>query len=334
MIQKPIRFFDMFSGAGGFRAGLELAGGYDCIGHCEIDKHADRAYRAAFEIKESEVYYEDATKISPNTIPEFDLLCAGFPCTPFSQNGKRKGFLDPGGTLFFEITRILRARRPAYLLLENVPGLLSHDEGRTFAAMLRALCDLRYHIEFQVLDSADFGMPQSRRRVYVIGYLDSGCAGAVLPIRSTDTKTSIQRIKIRQDEREFGGKGALLIKEATKRGYKECFPGDSVDLAFPAQNTRRGRIGRGIAHTIDTNPKQGVVTSDRRIRRLMPRECFRLQGFSEKQIDKILATCTDKHAYRLAGNAATVNVVHALALRLKDAHEAAMAATVPEQRAA
>ena len=334
MIQKPIRFFDMYSGAGGFRAGLERAEGYECIGHCEIDKHAERAYRAAFEIKESEAYYEDATKIPTSTLPEFELLTAGYPCEPFSQAGRRKGFFDHNGVQFFEIARLLRARRPAYLLLECVPGLLSHDEGRTFAAMLRALCDLRYHIEFQVLDSADFGVPQSRRRVYIIGYLDFGCAGAVLPIRSTDTKASIQRIKVRQDARKFGGEGALLIKEATKRGYKEAFPGDSVDLAFAGQNTRRGRVGRGIAHTVDTNPKQGVVTSDRRIRRLMPKECFRLQGFDEEKIDKILATCTDKHAYRLAGNAATVNVVHALALRLKEAHEAAMAVAVPEQRVA
>ena len=114
MNYKTIRFFDMFSGVGGFRAGLERAGGYECIGHCEIDKHAERAYRAAFEIKESEVYYENATKIPPNTLPEFELLCSGFPCQPFSQAGKRKGFLDPRGNMFFEITRILRARRPAY----------------------------------------------------------------------------------------------------------------------------------------------------------------------------------------------------------------------------
>lgn len=171
-MQNNIRFFDMFAGIGGFRAGLERAGGYTCIGHCEIDKHADKAYRSVHNIKESEVFYEDATKIDPDTMPEFDLLCAGFPCQSFSIAGKRKGFLDPRGTMFFEIARVARARRPSYLLLENVPGLLSHDGGRTFAAILDTLCGLGYSVEWQVLNSKDFGVPQSRRRVYIVGYLD------------------------------------------------------------------------------------------------------------------------------------------------------------------
>lgn len=130
-IHKDIRFFDIFSGIGGFRAGLERAGGFTCIGHCEIDKHAEKAYRAAHNIKENEVFYEDARKINPETMPEFDLLCGGFPCQAFSVAGRRKGFDDARGTLFFEIARLAREKRPPYLLLENVPGLLSHDQGRT-----------------------------------------------------------------------------------------------------------------------------------------------------------------------------------------------------------
>jgi DNA (cytosine-5)-methyltransferase 1 len=119
-----IRFFDMFAGVGGFRAGLMRAGGYKCIGHCEIDKHADAAYRRVHNIKESEVFYDDATTINADNMLDFDLLCAGFPCQAFSVAGRRQGFADPRGTLFFEIARVLKAKRPPYILLENVPYAL------------------------------------------------------------------------------------------------------------------------------------------------------------------------------------------------------------------
>ena len=384
-----IRFFDMFSGIGGFRAGLERAGGFTCAGHCEIDKHADKAYRAAHNIKESEVFYDDATTIDPGTMPDFDLLCGGFPCQAFSIAGKRKGFEDARGTLFFEIARVARAKRPAYLLLENVPGLLSHDGGQTFAAILDTLCGLGYSVEWQVLNSKDFGVPQSRCRVYIIGYLDPRCAGKVLPVRETDPKTLMLLLDGRQDSWVYdpagvsktllakaGGMGSktglyavgfdrrhgitreldtvytltagdyrglnrnhtqnavLMIKEATKSGGKAAQPGDSIDLSYADTNTRRGRVGKTIAHTLNTSGSQGVLTSRGRIRRLMPRECFRLQGFDEAQIDKFLSVDSDAQAYKQAGNAVTVNVVHALGLRLKAAHEASVGATGAEQEAA
>lgn len=131
-----------------------------------------------------------------------------------------------------------------------------------------------------------------------------------------------------------GFRAVLEIKEATKSGYKEARPGDSVDLGFAGQNTRRGRVGKNIAHTLDTGCTQGVVTPQLRIRRLMPRECFRLQGFSEAQIDRLLSVDSDTQAYKQAGNAVTVNVVHAIALRLKAAHEAAMAGAYGRKEAA
>lgn len=350
--QNTIRFFDMFSGIGGFRAGLERAGGFSCIGHSEIDKHAEKAYRAVHNIKENEVFYEDARTINPKKMPGFDLLCAGFPCQSFSIAGKRRGFDDVRGTLFFEIARLAREKRPPYLLLENVPGLLSHDTGRTFTTILATLNDLGYGVEWQVLNSKDLGVPQSRRRVYIIGYLDPRCAGKILPIRGTNPETLKLLIDGRQDSRVYspmgvsrtllagsGGIGgrtglyavadyqktagsALMIKEATKSGKKMAYPGDSVDLSFPGFNTRRGRVGRGIAHTLSTSSTQGVVTGSLRIRRLTPRECFRLQGFTEPQIDKLLSVDSDTQAYKQAGNAVTVNVVHALGLRLKAVHSA------------
>ena len=158
-----IRFLDMFAGIGGFRAGLERAGSFTCVGHCEIDPHSNRSYDAIHHPKEGEWFCEDARKIEPETLPAFDLLCGGFPCQSFSMAGRRKGFAEPRGTLFFELARILESKRPPYFLFENVPGLLSHDKGRTLAAILSTLSDLGYCVEWQVLNSKDFGVPQSRR---------------------------------------------------------------------------------------------------------------------------------------------------------------------------
>ena len=366
----------MFAGIGGFRAGLDRAGGFQCIGHCEIDKYADASYRAIHDIREEEVYYPDAREIDPGTMPDFDLLCAGFPCQPYSLSGKRRGFEDARGTLFFEIARLAEARRPAFLCLENVPGLLSHDQGRTFHAILAALHELGYGLEWSVLNSANFHVPQSRRRLFLVGYLDPRCAGKIFPLGGNDGKALIQLIGGPQGSRVYdpagvactqtagaggmGGKtglylvdlcaghpqpseiarcltarygqttlsthprersGVLLIKEATKRGYKEAHPGESVDLGYAGMNTRRGRVGRDIAHTLETSSIQGIVERGGRIRRLMPRECLRLQGFDEGQIDRLLAITSDAQAYKQAGNSVTVNVIEAIGRRIRAVDE-------------
>ena len=374
----------MFAGIGGFRAGLTRAGGFQCVGHCEIDKYADASYRAIHDIGKEERYYPDAREIDPGDLPDFDLLCGGFPCQAFSLAGRRKGFEDARGTLFFEIARLAQAKRPSYLLLENVPGLLSHDGGRTFSAILAALNDLGYFVEWTVLNSKHFGVPQSRRRLFIICYLDPRCAGKILPVFGTNGKALIQILNGPQGSRVYdtegvactqtagaggmGGKtglylvqpahasfvdlcageprqtkdarcitarygqttlsnhraersGVLLIKEATKKGYKEALPGDTVDLGYADSNTRRGRVGHDIAHTLETSCIQGIVQRGGRIRRLMPRECLRLQGFEDAQIDKILAINSDAQAYKQAGNSVTVNVIEAIGRRIRAADE-------------
>ena len=403
----------MFAGVGGFRAGLTRVGGFQCVGHCEIDKYAEASYRAIHDIREEERYYPDARAIDPDDLPQFDLLCGGFPCQAFSNAGRRKGFADARGTLFFEIARLAEAKRPRYLLLENVPGLLSHDHGKTFAAILSALDDLGYHVEWTVLNSKYFGVPQSRKRVFLICYLDPRCAGKILPVFGTDGKALVQVLGGKQGYRVYdssgvacaqtaggGGMGAktglylvgfnrrqgvigerdtaltlnasdfrginrnqtqnavfvdlcagephrteearcltarygqttlsthprersgvLYIKEATKKGWKAAYPGDTVDLGYAGSNTRRGRVGHDIAHTLETSSIQGIVERGGRIRRLMPRECFRLQGFEDEQIDKILAITSDAQAYKQAGNGVTVNVVEAIGRRIRAVDE-------------
>ena len=415
-----IRFFDMFSGIGGFRSGLEAIGGFRCVGHCEIDKQADQAYRAIYDVKEEEVYFNDATKIEPNDVPDIDLICAGFPCQSFSIAGKRRGFEDVRGTMFFEIARIAAVKKPAYLLLENVPGLLSHNGGRTFTVILDALSELGYDVCWQVLNSKNFGVPQSRKRVYIIGYLRERCTGEVFSFREANGKTTEQIIPGREGNRiytprgvgitltseagGFGGKTGLYdvnlpIKVKTKQGYQLAYPGDSIDLAYPGINSRRGRVGEQVAHTLTTSASQGyffidmnpppnlteiarcitarqdsgmsnrkgehsgvfieeeprailtpakdyvrqqgrrykepnepmfaLTVCDRhgiirygKVRRLMPIECWRLQGFTDEQFYRAEATgLKDGHLYKMAGNAVSVPVISALGEIIKENYE-------------
>ena len=382
MRKDNIRYLDLFSGIGGFREGLTRAGGFTCMGHCEIDKFADKSYRALFDT-EGEWFCSDIQKADPDEIPAFDLLCAGFPCQPFSIAGNLGGFSDPRGTLFFEIARLAQARKPAYLLLENVPNLLFHDGGRTFASILHALDGLGYGVEWQILNSKDFGVPQSRKRLYLIGYLDERCRGKVFPFTETAGTSPVQIRRGSQGKRVystegvsctltsgtggFGGKTGLYaqglpIRSNTKAGYRTAYPGDSVRLSYPTTDKKRGRVGHQIAHTLTTAADQGVVdirpvknplvkdyernqsrtrpanspmftltTKDRhgilydsRIRRLTPRECLRLQGWTDDRINLILPIQSDAQLYKQAGNGVTVNVVEAIGKRLFACHREVM----------
>ena len=416
LIAGTIRFFDLFSGIGGFREGLQRAGGFTCVGHCEADAYADHNYRVLFDT-EGEWFCNDARNIETERMPDFDLLCAGFPCQAFSIAGRREGFADARGTLFFEVARLVADKRPAYFLLENVPGLLSHDKGRTFHTILSTLSELGYHVEWKVLNSKDFGVPQARKRVYIVGYFDFRCAGKVLPEPETNGAALVQVRAGSQGKRVYspkglsctltsqaggmGGKTGLYdvgvpIKENTKLGYKLAREGDSIDLGYANLNSRRGRVGHQIAHTLTTGIQQGtlhfvdlsppplvteecrslntrqcgihkykgecsgvlaedgaravltpakenvrqngrrmkepeepmftITATDRhgilyhgRIRRLVPRECLRLQGYYDWQIDKIIDSTSDAQLYKQAGNGVTVNVIEAIGRLLQKA---------------
>jgi len=273
-----IKYLDMFSGIGGFRSALDNVGGFECVAYCEIDKYAKKAYEAMYDTK-GEMYFNDAREIKPEELPDIDLICGGFPCQSFSNAGKRRGFEDARGTLFFEIARIAAVKKPKYLLLENVPGLLSHDSGRTFATILGTLDELGYDVAWEVLNSADFKVPQSRKRVFIVGFLRGKCAGRILSFTDANPKTIKQRVPGREGNRiysifglsitltslagGFGGKTGLYeimgipVKSNTKTGYQTAFPGDSIDLSYATLNSRRGRVGDETAHTLTTSCTQG-----------------------------------------------------------------------------
>lgn len=208
-MNREFTFFDCFSGIGGFTLGFEREG-FKCVGHCEIDKHANKLYTAYYDC-EGEYYAEDATKINTSELPDFDILVGGFPCQAFSIAGKRQGFEDARGTLFFELARILKDKRPRCFVFENVKGLLSHDDGKTFATIIGVLADIGYTVEWQVLNSKFFGVPQNRERVFIVGHLGGECGRKIFPIReatefyneSNENKEEIHNIASTMTARQY-----------------------------------------------------------------------------------------------------------------------------------
>lgn len=380
-----MKFLDLFAGIGGFRLGMELAG-HECIGFCEIDKFARASYKAIHNT-EGEIELHDITAVSDESIRGFgsvDVICGGFPCQAFSIAGHRRGFEDTRGTLFFEIARFASILRPKYLFLENVRGLLNHDGGATFETIIRTLDELGYDVEWQVLNSKNFGVPQNRERVFIIGHLRGertrnvfpisgeseqsdhqppkieiigntrnpngtskgtksvvyGSGGVVGTLTATDYKepeqVAIKQFGILQPNfnqcgvvyetdgiaptiRAYQGGGLepkIRVKEATSKGYAEAEIGDSVNLSHPNSKTRRGRVGKQVANTLLTGESQGVIEPDFRIRKLTPRECWRLQGFPDWAFDKAQEVNSNSQLYKQAGNSVTVNVIAAIAKEL------------------
>jgi DNA (cytosine-5)-methyltransferase 1 len=357
---------ELFAGVGGFRLGMER-NGIKTIYANEWDKYAAQTYQKHF----GEIDTRDLTTVDARDIPAHDILCGGFPCQAFSVAGKRRGFDETRGTLFFEICRIARHHRTPYLFLENVKGLLNHDRGATFFTILGSLDELGYDVQWQVLNSKDFGVPQNRERVFIVANLRDKPRPQVFPIGGADEENPsdsvpegseagatlidvsypgrkraykrtaptvrdygsggnkmpmVQRQPLRFLDRNqknikgdyaftvdtSGDTGGLRIRSATKAGFEEAQAGDSVNLAVPNSKTRRGRVGKGVAQTVDTGAQQAVVTD--RIRRLTPMECERLQGFPDNWTGGVSET----QRYKQMGNAVTVNVIEAVSRKIAE----------------
>ena len=230
----------MFSGIGGFELGIQQSDiNTELVGYAEIDKYAISIFEKQFT---GVTNYGDATTIEPWRIPDFDLLVGGFPCQAFSIAGKQQGFSDTRGTLFFDIARICAEKRPRYLVLENVKGLLSHDNGQTFQTILRVLADLGYRVEWQVLNSKNFGVPQNRERVFIVGHPGGGSSRKIFPLTGANPESSL-------------------------------ITGENISYALDA-NYYKG------TNTLSKSRRQ-LHMDQSRIRRLTPTECERLQGFPD-----------------------------------------------------
>lgn len=421
-----MRFIDFFAGIGGFRKGMEMAG-HECVGHCEIDKFADKSYRAMHEVKEGEWYAADIRAVEPGDLPEADCWCGGFPCQAFSIAGKRGGFEDMRGTLIFEIFRLAAERKPEIIFLENVKGLLNHDGGRTFGTILNGFWKLGYDVQWELLNSKNFGVPQNRERVFIVGSLGKGSRRKIFPITKANGKTIKQIIGGSQGYRvydtdglsatlasEAGGMGAKtglyiigrdgqqknkdyvscltggghsggnhsdmdLLVEYEVRDTKNEWPGANPkwnknvlptilashckepmlvrpvltpDRLEKRQNGRRmkedgepmftltaqDRHGvmitepsgiytqtsenfrrpplKGLSRCLKANMHDAGVVVQNRIRRLTPRECFRLQGFPDEYFDRATEVNSDSQLYKQAGNSVSVPVIYEIAKRL------------------
>ena len=303
-MEEKLRFLDLFAGIGGFRLALEQAG-HKCIGFCEIDKFARQTYKANFNT-EGEVEWHDITKVTDEQAGELrgkvDLITGGFPCQAFSMAGKRRGFDDTRGTLFFEIARIARILRPRYLLLENVKGLLNHARGDTFFTILNTLGELGYWVEWQLLNSPNFGVPQNRERVFIIGHLGGEPRRKIFPITGTSGQTQ-GRVA-----RKLKAEVVPILIYRGKVRIKDNNLASCLDA-----NYYRGLDNRGARTGI---MEKSSHSDEVRIRRLTPLECFRLQSFPDSHHDKAKSSgISDSQLYKQAGNAVTVNVVYEIAKR-------------------
>ena len=299
-----MKFLDLFAGIGGFRLGMEAAG-HECVGFCEIDKFARESYKAIHDTK-GEIELHDITAVSDDTvrgIGRVDVICGGFPCQAFSIAGKRKGFEDTRGTLFFEIARFASILRPRFLFLENVKGLLNHDGGDTFETIIATLDELGYDVEWQVLNSKNFGVPQNRERVFIIGHLRGECTRGVFPFRPGNHD---------QNSRVYEINGLAPTLSTMQGGGQE-----------PKIIQRGHGYNQGgeheIAPTLTSNSyhENNHLSNGFRIRKLTPRECWRLQGFPDWAFDKAQEVNSNSQLYKQAGNSVTVNVIAAIAKELK-----------------
>jgi len=301
-----MKFFDLFAGIGGFRVGLE-AHGHECVGSCEIDKYARKIYGKNFG---HEPRFKDVREIETKDLPEFDILCAGFPCQSFSIVGNRKGFEDKRGNLFFEIVRLAKEKRPPILLLENVQGLLSHEKGETFRVIVQTLDELGYDVEWQLLNSRYF-VPQSRARLYIIGHLRRSSGGEILPLGEVSKRNDKSRKELyAEDEcsstltatywKGYGG-GRPMIKEDKKV---------QMNYRSNVNSNMKERVqDRDETWTLTGNSNDFTITDNHRVRKLTPKECERLQGFADDWTKGI----SDTQRYKCLGNAVTTDVIEYIA---------------------
>lgn len=221
---EPLTFLDFFSGIGGFRKGFELCG-MVCKGHCEIDKFADRSYRAIHDIQEDEWYGEDITKTEPTDLPRVNLWAGGFPCQDISVSGKQRGLAGERSSLFFEIVRLLKGTpaedRPEWLVLENVKNLLCVNRGWDFATVLITLSEIGYHIEYGLLNSRFHGVPQNRERIYLVAYRHFRADGGrkVFPVTAGDGNSLIQLIGGHQGNRVYDSAGISCTLTSNGGGF-------------------------------------------------------------------------------------------------------------------
>lgn len=329
MAKKNITQLDLFSGIGGFHLGFEKAGYKVKSYFSEIDKHAIAVYKHQFK---DSIYAGSVVDIRGNELPRIDLITFGSPCQDFSLAGKRAGLAGDRSGLILEAIRLIRECRPSVFIWENVKGSFSSNDGRDFAAILQEFTNIGgYRLEWELLNTNRV-LPQNRERVYLVGYSTkpAGDWRGVLPIRTQYRGTNegtreATNVRALVAGAKSGGRHStmtlLKVRSATSRGYEEAQEGDSINLTAINSTTRRGRVGKQTAQTLDTMCNQAVIKEER-IRRLTPIECERLQGFPDNHTaygiyDGEVKKVSNTQRYKQCGNAVTVDIVALVAEAVK-----------------
>jgi DNA (cytosine-5)-methyltransferase 1 len=285
-----------------------------CIGFSEIDKNAINIYLKHYPGHKN---YGDANAIRTDDLPSFDFLVGGFPCQAFSIAGKRGGFDDTRGTLFFEIARILADKKPGQFLLENVKGLLSHDEGRTFKVIISTLAEMGYCVEWEVLNSKNFGVPQNRERVFIHGFRE-GCGRQIFPLGTINGEIASGVGQAQEDPIIHGTVTGAIGRRGSSSEYLDSLKKvkEASKIIDPKYLMRDCTITDICPTMAKRDYKEPFIVAQEgyKIRRLTPVECERLQGFPDDwtKYGADGKTMSDSARYKACGNAVTTNVIRAI----------------------
>lgn len=314
---KTIKFIDLFAGIGGFRYALESVG-YKCVFSSEWDKFCQESYKNNF----SESPYGDITKINEIDVPSHDILCAGFPCQPFSIAGSQNGFNDTRGTLFFDIVRIVKLHKPKIIFLENVKNLKAHNGGATYKVIESNLNELEYNIYHQVLNAKDFGLPQNRERIAIVCIrkdVDNGKFNFPKAINRIVTISDIKENNVNLDKYMIKRNDIFIDEIKLKKAIQGGKVNKPIQIGVIANGGQGNRIyhENGIGITLAASSggaasKTGAYYIDGIVRKLTPREAARLQGFPEDF--KIIEN--DNQALKQFGNSVPINLLKAIAEKI------------------
>jgi DNA (cytosine-5)-methyltransferase 1 len=288
------KFIDLFCGIGGFHQAARSFGG-ECVFASEIDEEAKRAYQTNYNI----VPHGDITQIDSSEIPDHDILFAGFPCQPFSIIGKKLGFDDIRGTLFFEIARILKQKKPKMFVLENVKQLKSHNRGKTLKTILETLDGLGYKVYSDVLNALNFGLPQKRERIIIVGFLDKSINFSFPKLKHQGKLENILEEENVVDNKYFASEKIIAKRKAKHKSkyYPSIWHENKGGNVSSYPYSCALRAGASYNYLLVNG-----------VRRLTPREMLRLQGFP----DTFKIVCNDSQTRKQAGNAVPVNIIKAV----------------------
>lgn len=324
MKTKPFKFIDLFAGIGGFRLAFEQAQ-YQCVYSCEINEYCQKVYYNNFD----ECPDNDVTQINPDTLPDFDVLTAGFPCQPFSICGKKKGFNDTRGTLFFYICQIIAAKQPQAVILENVKHLIHHQQGKTLETIIYALEDLEYLVDYQLLNAKDFGVPQHRERIVIIATrhkkFDFNLIQQQKPIPKLreflDKTGNFDYLHSKEytliDNPKEQLSGLIFVGYRNKGIWKTGIRPNTEHLSRVHRQPNRIYSIDGVHPTLPSQETSGrffiYIPEENAVRKLTIDECYRIMGFPKDFImDNRLS-----EAYKQIGNSICIPLFHQIAIQVK-----------------